>query len=107
LAAVLDSHATLEEELLFSALKPHLTDDKLISEMYAEHKEIQAGLERIEDARDIREAVDAVQETLSVARRHFRKEEEVLYSLARRKLDDEVQAQLGEAWAAARKVFAE
>ena len=107
LATVLDTHATLEEELLFPALKPHLADDELIAEMHAEHKEIRAGLERIEDARDIREAVDAVHQTLAVARRHFRKEEEVLYPLANRILDDEAQSRLGEVWATSRKVKTE
>ena len=106
LAAELESHAKLEEELLFPALKPYLENDELLSEMLADHEQIQAGLERIENARDIREAVDAAQETLSVARRHFHKEEEVLYPLAHRVLDDEVQTQLGKTWAAARKVKA-
>lgn len=104
LAAELDSHAALEEKLLFPALEPHLADDELIAEMHAGHEEIQAGLERIENARDIREAVDAVHRTLALARDHFRKEEEVLYPLANRVLDDEAQSRLGEAWAAARKV---
>lgn len=104
LAAELESHAKLEEELLFPALEPHLENDELISEMLAEHEQIQAGLERIEGARDIREALDAVQETLSLARRHFHKEEEVLYPLAHRVLDDQVQTELGKTWAAARKV---
>jgi len=107
LATVLDTHATLEEELLFPALKPHLANDELIAEIHAEHKEIQAGLERIKDARDIREAVDAVHQTLAVARRHFRKEEEVLYPLANRILDDEAQSRLGEVWATSRKVKTE
>ncbi len=107
LAAALDSHATLEEEVLFPTLIPHLANDKLIAEMHAEHDEIRAGLERIEDARNIREAVDAVHQTLAVARRHFRKEEEVLYPLARQSLSHEEQSRLANAWAAARYVHIE
>ncbi len=104
LATELESHARLEEELLFPALEPHLTSHELITEMHAEHEAIRAGLDRIEDARDIREALDAVQQTLATARAHFRKEEEVFYPLATRTLDDEAQSRLGQAWAAARKV---
>lgn len=106
LAAELDTHATFEEDVLFPALEPHMENDDLISELCEEHKAIQAGLRRIEDARDIREAMDAVQQTLSKARRHFSNEEEILYPLARRMLDEKVLTQLGDTWAAARKVKA-
>ncbi len=104
LAAELDSHATFEEKLLFPALEPHLASNNLIAELCSEHRVIQDGLERIQDAQEIREAVDAMHQTLVVARRHFRREEESLYSVARRVLDDETQSHLGEAWAAARSV---
>ncbi len=104
LAAEVGSHAGIEEELLFPALEPYLENDELIAEMRAEHREIQAGLERIEDAQNIQQAVDAVRLTLAVARRHFQKEEELLYPLAQRMLDEAAQTRLGEAWAAARQV---
>ena len=104
LAAEVSSHAALEEELLFSALEPLLEDDALITEMRAEHREIRAGLERIEAAQNIQQAVDAVRLTFAVARRHFQKEEEVLYPLAQRVLDEEALTRLGEAWAAVRQV---
>ena len=107
LAAEVSSHAGLEEELLFPALEPHLANDELIVEMRAEHDEIEAGLERIEDARDIQEAVDAIRETLGIARRHFQKEERVLYPLAQQLLDDETLTRLGEVWAATRRVKTE
>ena len=104
LAVELESHATLEEELLFPVLEPHLASDDLIAELQAEHRAIQDGLERLQNAQDIREAVEAMDQTLVAIRGHFRREEEVLYPLARRVLDDETQSHLGEAWAAARAV---
>ena len=81
-----------------------MTDDKLIAELQDEHRAIQAGLERIQDAQDIREAVEAMVQTLAIVRNHFRKEEEVLYDVARRVLDDETRSQLADIWAAARSV---
>ncbi len=51
LTAEVDSHAVLEEELLFPLLQPHLGTSPLIDEMLAEHNEIRMGLERMEDAR--------------------------------------------------------
>lgn len=104
LAAEVSAHAALEEELLFAALEPLLENGELIAEMRGEHREIRAGLERIEDAQNIQQAVDAVRLTLTVARRHFRKEEEILYPLAERMLGEETLTRLGEAWAAARQV---
>lgn len=107
LATEVISHAALEEELLFPALEAHLANHELIVEMRGEHDEIKAGLARIEEARDIQEAVDAVRQTLGIARHHFQKEERVLYPLARRLLDDETLTRLGEAWATARRVKTE
>jgi hemerythrin-like domain-containing protein len=107
LATEIKAHAALEEELLFPALEPHLAAGELIAEMYAEHKEIRRGLERIENAEDISEAIEAVQQTISTARNHFRKEETLIYTLAEEVLDDETLTRLGKAWAAARRVTIE
>ncbi len=98
------SHAALEEKLLFPALEPHVETDELFAEMRADHEQIQFGLKRIEDARDLNEALEAVRQTLDTARRHFKKEEEKLYALAEEVLDDETLIQLGEAWATAHPV---
>ena len=104
LTAELLSHATFEEKSLFPALDPHLADGNIIADLYAEHQAIRDGLEQIQDALDLRGAVDATQQTLLIARKHFRKEEEILYVTARRVLDDDAQSRLAETWAAARSV---
>ncbi|MEE9544027.1 MAG: hemerythrin domain-containing protein [Rhodospirillales bacterium] len=103
LATEVKSHAALEEKLLFSALEPHAETDELIAEMRAEHQQVRLGLERIEDARDLNEALEAVRQTLAIARRHLENEEK-LYALAEEVLDDETLIQLGEAWATAHSV---
>jgi hemerythrin-like domain-containing protein len=107
LVTKINSHAALEEELLFPMLEPHVETNVLLDKMHAEHEQIRRGLGRIEDARDIGEAVEAVQQTVGVARSHFETEEEVLYALAQRVLDNETLIQLGEAWVAARNMKAE
>ncbi len=98
------SHAALEEKLLFPALEPHVETDELFAEMHGDHEQIRFGLERIEDARDLNEALEAVRQTLGIARKHFKNEEERLYALAEEVLDDDTLNQLGEAWATARSV---
>ena len=43
-------------------------------------------------------------DALSIVRGHFQKEEEVLFSMARQRLDEATQIRLGKAWAEARRV---
>jgi iron-sulfur cluster repair protein YtfE (RIC family) len=80
LAAMVESHATTEEELLFTALEPHLGRDVgPIAQMCAEHEELERLLGQIEEAQDVAEATALVAKALSAARSHFRKEEQILY----------------------------
>jgi iron-sulfur cluster repair protein YtfE (RIC family) len=80
LATEVGLHAILEEKLLFPALEPHVATSELFADLRADHQEIRRGLEQIEDAQDINEALEAVPEILDIARRHFQKEDEVLYA---------------------------
>ncbi len=104
LATEIKSHAALEEKLLFPALEPHVKTGELLAEMYADHEKIRSGLGRIENARDLNEALEAVRQTLGIAREHIKNEEEKLYALAEEVLDDETHTRLGEAWVTARPV---
>jgi hemerythrin-like domain-containing protein len=105
LEAMVDSHATLEEELLFAALEPHLgKHDGPLAIMRAEHEEMERLLGQIEDAADVDEAIHLVEEALSAARNHFQKEEQVLFPMAQGLLGDEALTRLGRAWAEARRV---
>jgi len=105
LAAMVGSHAKLEEELLFSALEPHLGKGYgPLAVMRAEHEEMERLLGQIEDAADVEGAMLWVEEALSAARSHFQKEEQVLFPMAQRLLGDEALTRLGRAWAEARRV---
>jgi hemerythrin-like domain-containing protein len=104
LGTVVHSHATLEEELLFPALEPHLGIDGPLAVMRAEHEEFTRALTRIENISDVQEGADCLARALDLLRTHFQKEEGVLFSLARQMLDDEAQIRLGKAWAEARHV---
>ena len=104
LAALVSSHGTLEEKLLFPALEPHLGKGAPLAVMREEHAEIERALEQLEDTVDVDQAIGLVMHALSVARSHFHKEEVVLFSMAEQILDDETLTQLGQAWADARRV---
>ena len=101
LATEVKSHADLEEKLLFPALEPYVESDELFAEMHGDHQQIKLGLERIANARYLNEALEAVRQTLNIARGHFKNEEQQLYALADKVLDEETLIQLGEAWATA------
>lgn len=104
LSALVMSHATLEDELLFAALDPHLGKAGPLSVMRAEHEGIEQALVKIEDAHTIEEAAELVQPALAVARGHFQKEEWVLFHMAEQLLDEETLTRLGQSWADARGV---
>ncbi len=104
LSAVVLSHANLEEELLFPALETHLGTTGPLAVMRTEHEEIEHALRQIEAAQDLEDGADCVARALSTLRDHFRKEEVVLFSIARQTLDEETQIRLGKAWAEVRRV---
>ena len=105
LAAALDSHARLEDELLFTALEPHLgAQGGPLAMMRTEHDEIEGGLSRMPGLEDLTEAKKLLIHVVEVARGHFAKEEQVLYPMAEQVLGAGTLAHLGAEWAGQRKV---
>lgn len=105
LAAALATHAGLEDELLFAALEPRLgAMQGPLAVMRAEHVEIERALARAQEARTLADAQQLVVYALQVARRHFAKEEQVLFPMAERALDADTLEMLGLQWAVARGV---
>jgi len=105
LGAMVYSHATLKEQLLFSALEPHLgKDDGPLAVMYDEHKEMENMLGNMEEVADLDQAILWIPEALGAARNHFQKEEQVLFPMAQSVLGDETLSRLGRAWAETRGV---
>ena len=105
LAAMVESHATIEEELLFPALEPHMGRDVgPIAQMRADHEELENLLGQIEETEDVAQATTLVAQALSAARNHFRKEEQYLFPMAEKVLGEETLTRLGKAWAEARGV---
>ncbi len=105
LTAALATHAGLENELLFSALDPHLGQMGPLAVMRMEHDEIENTLGQVQEARDLTQAQRLVLHAVRVARDHFAKEEQVLFPMAHQVLDEEKLAQLGAQWAQQRSVI--
>jgi hemerythrin-like domain-containing protein len=102
--ALVMEHASLEDELLFRALEPHLGTNGRLADMRHEHTEINRLLAQIEEAENTSDAAEWIKQALGVARQHFHNEEVILFPLAREVLDDDVLTSLGKAWADARNV---
>lgn len=104
LETLLVTHAKLEDELLFDALEPHLGTEAPLSIVRAEREEIERLLDKARNSEDSAKAVEWLSQALDLARSHFRKEETVLFVMARRILDDDLSMRLGDAWNTARNV---
>lgn len=100
----IETHAALEEDMLFPMLAKQPDHVELVAKMRAQHKEIFNAWDRIEGARDVTEALELVTHAVEVARGHFESEEATFYPTVRKVLSDEQLSQLAEAWAAARHV---
>lgn len=104
LAAALMSHANLEDELLFSALDPHLGHMGPLAVMRMEHDEIEGTLARMPEIQNLAEAQSRLLHAVQVARQHFAKEEQVLYPMAEQVLDADTLTQQARLWAERRRV---
>jgi hemerythrin-like domain-containing protein len=105
LTAALETHAHLEEELLFSALEPHLGQGGPLAVMRMEHQQIEEGLARLPGLTELVSARQLLLQVVEVARGHFAKEEQVLYPMAHQALDETTLAELGDRWAVQREVI--
>ena len=105
LASALMPHATLEDELLFSHLEGRLgAESGPLPVLRGEHDQIEDALASAQEARDLAGAKRDVLHAVELAREHFAKEEQILFPLAERVLDDRTLRELGELWARRRSV---
>ncbi|MBT4500589.1 MAG: hemerythrin domain-containing protein [Gemmatimonadetes bacterium] len=105
LTAALETHACMEDHLLFTALEAHpgLASGPL-PVMRQEHEWIESRLARVTETDDLNEARDSLLDALRIAREHFAKEERVLFPAAMQILGDERLEELGQQWAEKRQV---
>jgi regulator of cell morphogenesis and NO signaling len=104
LRAALQTHAHLEDCLLFSHLESHLDLAGPLRVLRAEHEDIEHTLDHMPQVQTLAQAQALVQHLLQVVREHFAKEEQVLFPLAEQMLDAETSTRLGGQWAESRGV---
>lgn len=100
LAFALESHARLEDELLFTALEPHLgAQGGPLAVMRMEHEQITTLLGSIQSTSELERARTLTAQMIAVSHGHFQKEEQVLFPMARQFLSAEELSALGAKWA--------
>jgi len=105
-AFALEAHARLEDELLFTALEPHLgTQGGPLAVMRMEHNQITDLLGRIQSAAELEQGRALATQVIEVCRAHFQKEEQVLFRMARQFLGEDELSALGAKWAQQRVPF--
>lgn len=94
----LESHAQLENRLLFDALEPKMGGMGPLAVMRLEHDTIGRCIHQLPAAADATAARALLREIVGTAREHFAKEENILFQMAERFLDAGQLEELGALW---------
>ncbi len=97
IAPAIESHAELEDDLLFPALARAGIGEEPLRVMAAEHTEISAMIRATLRETDITEAKNSLLGILDLLAEHFRREEQIVFPLAG-SLGDETLERLGAEW---------
>lgn len=107
LESVLISHANLEDSLLRPVLQQYFPQAEPAADgtiPLTDHEVIGAGLAQVMDSMDERAARHWLLDTVAKTRKHFLKEETIIFAVARRELSPEGQSKLAVEWARRRGV---
>ncbi|MCL4863051.1 MAG: hemerythrin domain-containing protein [Caldilineaceae bacterium] len=104
LRAALESHAHLEDELLFAPLEPYLGEANPLAMMRGEHCGIERALATLPRIVELSRARAGLLFVIEVARRHCAREEQAVYSLATTLLGSEESNRLCDRWAVRRGI---
>lgn len=104
LTGLLASHARLEENHLFPALRSHIGDQGPLAVMEMEHRQIDQLLDNMATTDNPAMLQQYTQALIELCVGHFAKEEGILFHLAEQYLSDEDLTRLGDAWADVRGV---
>ena len=110
LAAVVEKvhgpHSKTEDDLFIEPLEPYFDQMGQRDTFHAEHEHIEAALASVQKARRLKDARKILLNTIAASRKHFDKEERVVFPLAERILKAKTLSELGEAWLRRREVAA-
>jgi hemerythrin-like domain-containing protein len=102
LAALLESmlraHSDTEDELFIGPLEHCFDEIGQRDAFLEEHQEIDGNLKKVQDARQVRHACQLLVAAVAYSRRHFDKEERIVFPMAERMLKAKTLTALGQTW---------
>ena len=108
LATVVDKvhapHSKLEDDLFIEPLEPYFDQMGQRDTFHAEHEQIEAALTRVQKSRTLKDAKKILLNAIAASRKHFDKEERIVFPLAERILKAKTLSKLGEQWLCHRKI---
>ena len=108
LAVVVDKlhgpHSKTEDDLFIEPLEPYFDQMGQKETFHDEHEHIEATLAKVQTARTLKDAKKILLNAIAASRKHFDKEERVVFPLAERILKANTLNKSGEEWLHRRKV---
>ena len=104
LEAMLHAHALVEDDLLMEPLDSTLSQMGQQENFHEEHEEIERDVLAVGKARTLAQAKWLLQKVVVMSRRHFYKEETIIFPLAEKVLSAKSLTSLGRRWAEQRKL---
>ena len=108
LAAVVEKvhapHSKTEDDLFIEPLEPYFDQMGQQERFHAEHEHIEATLAAAQKARTLKDAKKILLTAIAASRKHFDKEERIVFPLAERILKARTLSELGEQWLSRREV---
>jgi len=105
LESMLSLHAKAEDTLLIEPLQPAFSQLGQEENFHAEHDDIDRDIRAAQTVRQIRKAKDLLLRAVMLSRKHFDKEERLVFPLAEKQLSPRSQKLLGERWAKQRHLI--
>jgi hemerythrin-like domain-containing protein len=97
-------HSQLEDDLFIEPLEPYFDQMGQRETFHAEHEHIEAALAKVQKARTVKDARKILLNAIAASRKHFDKEERIVFPLAERILKAKTLSELGEEWLHRRQV---
>ncbi|MBM3832412.1 MAG: hypothetical protein FJ403_03875 [Verrucomicrobia bacterium] len=104
LEAMLEVHSKVEDELLIAPLEPSFSQMGQAENFHREHELVEADLKLIQCSRKVSEARDLLLRAVLLSRKHFDKEERIVFPLAEKQLSAKSLSLLGKRWGEQRVV---
>lgn len=104
LQSMLHAHSLVEDDLLMEPLAPTLSQMGQQENFHQEHDDIDRDVAAVAKARTLAQAKWLLQKVVVQSRRHFYKEETIIFPLAEKVLSAKSLTSLGRRWAEQRKL---